>query len=436
MSTPLDEKGTEGRVQHNADTREYIYIDLWDTASFLWRGKWVLLGFVVVFALVAGALSLWVLPRQYQASASVSVQFPRLPSTISVYLPAPYTSPTLASLANALRSDAVLQQVTRGEGLSVAALRAHGRVATIGRDELRFIVRDSDPQRAARLVNRWVELVEPQAYALYNLDFLEARWKALEEAKKEEYTAVNKQIAAAESDLAVAAARWEQVSQKYSCAREHEEVLQAVQAEIAHLIQDLSALDGEQVVPPEQDARVWALVAQNWGAWVCASASTGTSAWQSWQATTASLSLLPGSVTVLATPPAQMTAQEAVGYLQQKQETISSALKQVEAQRAEFARELETVSRQQTQAQDRMQELQDRRSAVWDDYARLKDQSAWFQNMRQKGALVFKVQKAVPPTTPVFPRPLFNVVVGALLGFVFGGGVLTISHWWSGREKI
>ncbi len=394
-------------------SREDQYLDLRRLFLALWRGKWILLAFLALFTVGGAVLSWKVLTPQYQASALVVVEFPRVPSTISMYLPAPYSIPDLNTLVDALRGDTVLQQVIAGEGEDLSAFRARARVEVAGRRGVRLTVRDTDPQRAARLVNRWAGLVEEEARAMYGLEAMKAQWDQVVQQALDAYQEGESRLRAftSENEVGLTALEWERLKGAYACLRGQREALEAMQAEVAALRARLTAFDAEGPVPQEVALRVWTLRAQEGYALDCASLSA------------------VGNVRVPAPPP-QMTAAEALAFLDEVEAGLAEEVEALAVAEKQMEEHGDSVGGREAWADSELQIMQAQQANAWTTYVHLRDQGRWFQFMQAKGALVKEVQEAQPPTKPVFPRPALNIVVAAVLGLALGSVVVLIKEGW------
>ena len=402
----------------DAMAQEEYFIDLRQLLTILWQGKRLLLAFFVVFVLAAGAFSSF-MPRQYEASAVVVVEFPRVPSTISSYLPAPYSIPDMNSLLAVLREDDVLQQVAAGEGIGVGALHGHVRVEAVGRHGVRLIVRDTDPARAARLANRWAGLVEDQARKMYDLEGMEAGWQAVVAQAQREY---QQSAQAVETfwtrENVLRQLTWNEIQQEAACLFGREASLEAAQKELQQMQTQLQGLAEEAPVAEQTRARLWILLTQNWHAVVACE----------------NLPPLENPLVWLE-PPSAMTVREAGAYIQQLEQSLAEAQEQLRSAQAALQDRADKIGEQKFRDEAVLQELLSQRANAWGTYVRLRDQGMWFQNMKKQGAIAHLMKSAEAPTKPVAPRLLMNVILGALLGLTLGTVVVWFKAWWGNSSQ-
>jgi len=403
---------------HSLWRRDDQYLDLRRLGRVLWRGKWWLLAFLLVFVVAAAALSFWVLTPEYQASALAIVDFPRIPSTVSSFVPTPYSIPDLKTLVEALQGDEVLQKVLEGEDLDLETLRARARAETFGRRGVRLTVRDTDPQRAARLVNRWANLVEDEARAMYGLDTMESHWQALLQESRAAYEEAQKRIQEfeQENDVVMSSLEWERLKDAYLCSLQRQETLAAVSTEVEHLQDQFRSRPEDAILTPMETLKVWALASKDWRTLNCNDVFV----------------LEEAMLTV--TPPTNLRVGDAVDMLERTAAILSTLSSASQVEQADLEQQVRAVGFQRLQVGHILEDLRSQRSSAWTTYTRLRDQSAWFQGMRQKGAIVREVQEAQPPSAPVAPRPALNIVVAALLGLIVGATVVLIKDEWLSQD--
>ncbi|NPA06654.1 MAG: hypothetical protein GXO54_04535, partial [Chloroflexi bacterium] len=247
-------------------------IDLRPIFKALWKGKWAILSFVVLFTAFAAGLTFSLMTPQYQTSALVFVEFPRIPGKIGSYVPSTYNVPDLKSLAAALHDDSVLNQVIVDEQINLITFRAHSWVTTVGRQGLKLYVRDTDPQRAARLANRWAHLVDDVLRTLYGLETLEDQWNYLVQSVKLQYQSLDNQLRklANNENFARADLEWSWlINVAYPCHQAYRALAESAQADIAQMRTRLQRLEPEQRISDQDALRIWRWLSMDWQAMAC-----------------------------------------------------------------------------------------------------------------------------------------------------------------------
>lgn len=195
----------------------------------LWKARWVILFTTLAAAVVAFAVSFWILPRQYQATAYLFVGQPALEYSKSqadsgfAYSP---TLPDLTSVVKLSTAPALLESVLKdpsvvaavgNKKITISKMTGMTMAAGVGKDQLSLQVTDTDPQRAALLANTWAEKVTTMLNTTYGLDTLaqtldsqvlqsqkdyEQAQAALEEAEsKSQVNALSAQLDSKKADL-------------------------------------------------------------------------------------------------------------------------------------------------------------------------------------------------------------------------------------------
>jgi len=398
----------------NLISEDEYFIDLRQFVNLMWRGKWLLLAFMVVFSVGAWVVSAKFVQPRYRAEATVSVNFARVPSAISARLPALYYVPDLRTLANLLDEDEVLQKVVEGEGVSVKEMRRRAHVEVLSRDSLRLTVVASNPELAARLVNKWADMVDDEARALYHLGTLEEQWRGLIQSDWQKYQDLSNQVYNfwANQNLDLMSTNLDRISADYVCALRWWEALTVAQGEIAHFKSRLSSLPQEQPVAPEDAPRIWQLVTFDWKNPTCGSV------------------LDTGRALISIAPPEDLTVGEALKALDRAEQDIADAQKRTNEQVLLLKSKLQSSALALNKLNDELTQLNNQRAYVFSEYRNFKSQAAWFEFMKRKGAIARVVQKATPPPSPYSPRVALNVVFAALLGLSFGVVWLFVKDWW------
>ena len=400
-------------------SEDEYFIDFREFIALLWRGKWLLLAFLVVFSIGAWVISAKFLQPRYRAEAMVSVNFARVPSAISSRLPTLYYVPDIRTFAEELRQESVLQKVVEGEGISAEEMRAHARVEVLGRDSLRLTVVANNPELAARLVNKWADMVDDEARALYNLDALEKQWQSLIQSDWQKYQKFSEQVHNfwADKNLDLLSANLSKIKSDYACALRRQEALTIAQGEITHFKSMLSSLPQDQPVSPEDAPHIWQLVISDWKNPTCGSV------------------LAPGGALVSVTPPEGLTAGEALKALDRAEQNVADAQKQTDERVLSLKSKLQSSALELKKLNDELGQLNNLRASAFSEYKSFKRQAVWFEFMKRKGAIARVTQKAAPPPAPYSPRVALNVALAAFTGLALGVILLFIKDWWERSSK-
>lgn len=139
-------------------------IDLRAVFQTLWKGRTLILILTLVAAATAYAISAWALPKQYQASAYVTIALPRiqyLTTASGLTLNIAAANPDIKAIPDLIKEETVLYEVTAdpriAPAISIETLSGQIQVTTLGTSQLKLQVTDSNPQRAAALATVWAE---------------------------------------------------------------------------------------------------------------------------------------------------------------------------------------------------------------------------------------------------------------------------------------
>ncbi|MBM3181539.1 MAG: hypothetical protein FJZ86_14470, partial [Chloroflexi bacterium] len=150
-------------------------IDLRAILLTLWKARRMILIVTLAAAVSAFAVSFWILPRQYQATAYVFIGNPigditqASGLTISPTLPDPNVVVELAAAPGLLESVTKDPAVAAAIGEETITVADMVTAVYVGTDQLSLQVTDTDPQRAALLANTWAEKVTDVVNATYKL---------------------------------------------------------------------------------------------------------------------------------------------------------------------------------------------------------------------------------------------------------------------------
>jgi len=204
-------------------------IDLRAIAFTLWKARAVILIVTLAAAVAAFAVSFWILPRTYQATAYVFIGQPVVEFSKSAADSGLTISPTLPDLKAVVKlatapellesvlKDAAVAASIGEEEITISDMAGMLTAIDVGKDQLSLQVTDTDPQRAALLANTWAEKVTAVVNATYGMGAMaqvlhsqvlhsqqeyEQAQAALEEAvSKSRVNALSAQLGSKNSDL-------------------------------------------------------------------------------------------------------------------------------------------------------------------------------------------------------------------------------------------
>jgi len=397
-------------------------IDLRAIALTLWKARIVIFIVTLALAVVAFAVSFWLVPHKYQATAYVFIGQPAVEFSKSQTASGFTISPTLPDLKAVVKlstAPELLESVLKDPAVAAAVGNEEISISTmttaidVGKDQLSLQVNDNDPQRASLIANTWAEKVANMVNATYGLGaFAET---------------LDSQVLQSQKDYEQAQAALEDALSKSQ-------------------VDTLSA----QVVSGKADLDS-----------VLASIIRTTSVLDDLQFFEQGLSGLPGET------PLSLGDGLALTTLRQRSLTVASGGYTVQIDSASFAgftvsKALETTNQMHTGLQDQLTRLQSDQSrleqeipqsqeelenakARLDAFTLKRDQSqALYTDLLQTQKQVDTVLaqsskvaivsvKAVPPEKPVSRKILMNTALAGAFGLIAGAlGALAV-NWWKNQ---
>ncbi len=153
-------------------------IDLREIAKTLLRYRWLILGATVILALAGYVFAKLTLPKQYEAATMVIITKPLFSANLDPRIQTVYQQPDAKSLtALALTDDIVLSvyespdvRALFDEDVDLSAMKGRLEATVVGTTQLNLKVTDTDPTRAAQIVNTWAEIVTTRLNDLYDIN--------------------------------------------------------------------------------------------------------------------------------------------------------------------------------------------------------------------------------------------------------------------------
>ncbi len=426
-------------------------IDLRELALTLWRGKWVIVLTTLLAAVVALAVSL-AMPKQYQAQADIALAQPKLQLNATEGLALQVAVPDLKTVAAMAQAPAVFQRLATDAAVQAAwpdgeapltwqGLAGKAEVKEQGKDGLQLLVKDTDPERAALIANRWAALVVERINERYGWAALQAQLapqvENAQQAYKQAQAAYEQEVS--RNQATALQVQLERVKSDLNCVLALQSQLGSLQEDITTFDGYLSHLNEESVLSPGDALALVTLQQRVMTAQKCVPASTtvviqgtsesippGTSAADFYRADTACLQV-QWSVEALTS----LTVAQASGLLQELDAARRERLKALPEQQASLEAQVGQLEQALEQEQVRLNEARQRRDTAWQTYAsleQLRSQSQILASPENQVALL--ADEAVAPGAPVAPRTKVNVALAAVLGAIVGVMGVWVKAWW------
>ena len=421
MSTPLPTPPVD-RYEDGIDLREL--------ALTLWRGKWIIVLATVLFAVAALAVS-QAMPKQYQAQADIALAQPKLQLKAPEGLALQVAVPDLKTAAAVAQAPELFQRLATDETLQAAwadekaplnwqGLAGKTEVKEQGKSGLQLLVKDTDPQRAALIANRWAALVVARLNERYGWATLQAQLdpqvedarRAYEQAQSAYEEEVSRNRATALQ------AQLERVKSDLNCVLTLQSQLERLREDVTSFANYLSRLDGTAALAPGDALALSTLQQRALAAKVCVSDTTNLQV--QWPAE---------SLTSL-------TVDQVRGWLQELDAALRGRLESLPEQQAGLEEQIGQLKQALEQEQARLKEARQRRDTAWQTYTaleQLRSQSRPLALRENQVALL--AAEAVGPQKPVWPHTLANVVLAAALGASIGLMGVWAKAWWRGDKE-
>ena len=403
-------------------------IDLRELIGVFWRGKWVIILTTVIAVVIAFILSMR-LPEEYEAEARVVIVVSKLRIAAQEGF---FMQPALPELKTAigvalapevfltLSKDPEIQAAWRQNQaqLSWQNLASHAEAKTYGKYGLQLLFRDSDPERAALVVDRWAELVVKKLDGSYGWtmvysqlqDQIKSAQNAYQQSQSDYDEVVNSNRAA------VLEVQLEQAKDALTCNLALSNKVENLQEEVALFKAHLNTLSPGDNVPSSDILSLIALQQEVWGLADCASEVSGVQI--QW----------PVDLTVLSVEESEALLDRLSGVLQQQAQILSSERDSLEAKVVQIEAGL-------SKENERLEQARQQRDTAWQFYQSLDALLLQAKVLTMPGNQVALVAAhAVVPSAPVAPKPVLNMILAGLLGFMVSSVSVFGYAWWTANE--
>ncbi len=394
-------------------------IDLREIVLTLWKGRWLILALTLIAALLAYAVSAWLLPRQYQATAYITIGQPQVRYTSAnslLFLPA---TPDIRALPELLMAEAVLEQVAGDPRVAPllasdeARLTGKMQVDMLGATQLRFQVTDTDAERAATLANVWAEKAADWTESAYGLGALTATLDAQISQTQQAYVQAQSALETflAEDQTPILQSLLTAKSETYICLEERVSASNATLERLEDMEKCLAQTDAFL----SSDASLMASIQQETDALFVACSDSGM--------------IIPSqSIAVFADLDASEALQMISTFRERVQQLVTSARREqtiLQDEILQLSVEIERMEHQQN-------EYTSQRDQAKTLYEQLAYQQILMDNVLQQSGRVAQVSvEATAPQRPSSPRPAVNAALTGMSMAVLVGAIVLLRATWS-----
>lgn len=389
-------------------------IDLRAVFQTLWKGRILILTLTLIAAATAYAISAWALPKQYEATAYVSVALPRvqyLTNTSGLTVNLTAVIPDIKAIPNLIKEETVLRKVTDDPritpAISIETLSGQIQVTTFGTSQFGLQVTDSNPQRAAALATVWAEQAVDWIEVNYGfggfIPTLDDQIVIAKQAYEESQTALEN--FAAINQTSILSARLTAQKNIYAC-------LERQSLQIAALNRRLTDLK-EQISPVEETISLTHAV-------LLESIKHDFDSIASCDSTVISQ---PSSVVALNTS----DTKETLSVIASLQEALAQKLTSASVTQEFLEEQIPQLSVELEHATYQLDQYTKRR----DQAGALYDQSAYQKTLLlQQGERTAYIRiKAKTPSVASAPNSPLNAVAAGALGFIVGATAALSAEW-------
>ncbi|GEM_PF-1496197 len=424
-------------------------IDLRAILLTLWKARRMILFVTLTAAVSAFAVSFWILPRQYQATAYVFIGNPigditqASGLTISPTLPDPNVVVELAAAPGLLESVTKDPAIVAAIGEETITLADMVTAVYVGTDQLSLQVTDTSPQRAALLANTWAEKVTAAVNATYKLGTLAQALDSLFLQSQQNYTQAQSALeeALSQSRVDVLSAQLRRKQTDLKCALDSNSLTARVLDDLQLFEQGLSGASGEAPLLLGDGLALTTLRQRSLTSQPCQ--LEGQAEFQFESQSSLESQSQSSSVSVPSAPDftVQIDSASFAGF------SVSKALEAATQMRAGLEAQLTRLQSDQSRLEQEIPLLQrdlEHARAQLDQFTTERDQSQklytnLFQTQTQQqlttalpqGAQVANVSVgAVPPEKAVSRKTLMNTALAGMLGLMLSIFGALAMNWW------
>ena len=391
-------------------------IDLRAIFQTLWKARRLIFIITLAAAVAAFAVSFWILPRTYQATAYVFIGQPVIGIEQTTGFTISPTLPDLSAVVKLAAAPGLLESITNDPAV-VAAMEKEEfsfakmtTAAAVGKDQLSLQVIDKDPQRAALLANIWAEKVIDVVNATYGLGTLAQTLDTQILHSQKDYESAQAALEDALSNNQVDALSAQLDSRKADLASVLDSIIRtkSVLDDLQFFEQGLNGLSGETPLSLGDGLALTTLRQR-------------------------SLTVASDSFTV------QIDSASFAGF------TVLQALEATTQMRTGLQSQLTRLQSNQSRLEQEIPQLQkdlEEMQAQLDQFSLMRDQSKELnsallqQQLRvttvlgQSAKVANLSVEAVPPEKAVSRKTLMNTALAGMLGLMLSAFVVLAMNWW------
>jgi len=430
-------------------------IDLRAILLTLWKARRMILIVTLAAAVSAFAVSFWILPRQYQATAYVFIGNPigditqASGLTISPTLPDPNVVVELAAAPGLLESVTKDPAVAAAIGEETITVADMVTAVYVGTDQLSLQVTDTDPQRAALLANTWAEKVTDVVNATYKLGTIAQALDSLFLQSQQNYNQAQSALegALSQSRVDVLSAQLRRKQTDLKCALDSNSLTVRVLDDLQFFEQGLSGPSGEAPLLLGDGLALTTLRQRSLTSQPCQlegqsqfqlesqSSLEGQSQFtleSLSQSSSASVPSVPDfTVQIDSASFTGFTLSKALAATSQMRDGLESQLTRLQSDQSRLEREIPQLQRDLEHAQAQLDQFTLIRDQSRELYSALLQQQQRLATVLTQSVQVATVSVgAVPPEKAVSRKTLMNTALAGMLGLILSVFGALAMNWW------
>lgn len=410
-------------------------IDLRRVARSLLRYKWLILALPLLLAAATWLYIQYYIPRPYQATAVLVITKPALVASFDPRLTTTIQAPDAQTLTYLATTEEVIEripptiianpamQALPQDGFTPAGLRSRMSVSLVSAGQIRLTFTDSDPQRAASIVNVWAELVTARLN-----DFYGASETSLKQVEGQIRVA-RQQWAEREAELLAILPQngFDALEVRLEQARDQLKVYLNRQRDIELIAADATSLekrlaDQDQAAPLRLEDKLSLITLHQ---------RLASGVESDFQIQMTNLEALAGDGTVGndTVAEARLNLQAFIRSLQAQSEELQAALERVNAEVARLATDKEAASHEKSV-------LTVQRDLAQASFEALSSRAEEVRiALSQNDQAVKIAELAHPPSEPLEPPSLSYTLAAAAAGLMLAVFLALLIEWWRGPQR-
>lgn len=399
-------------------------IDLRELILTLWRGKKLIIALALGAAIMALVLSLWVVPKTFQATVFIYVKPPIVyltPSGGNISLKE--LSPDMRAIPDIIKSDGFLKQVTSDPRVAPLLtdnknqLEKMLKVSTVGNTLIRVEISASDPVDAATIANVLAESAAAKIEQTYGLGAIITSLQTQIEQVQQAYDRAQKDLEAflAEDTSPILGARLQAQQAVVGCLEMRLQAAETLRTRLEKMEKQLT--ESDELMTLEESILLASLQQEIDSLETCGGSAPILQAHS--PLFFEGIRVERGRSLVAAL---KENLEQQIADTKQQQAALQGEILTLKVELERLTYQKNEYSRQRNQAQQLYEELT-RQKNILDG------------PLKEIGRVAIVSEVAKPPKEPASPRPLQNAALAGAVGLMLGVFLTFAIKWWKEQAQ-